>query len=99
MFYEQKAQKNNMIQKCISNLKDNLAENKTRTHAKKEIILYNNNNSRRNFKVNHSTLNAFNKTINYKSLHNSKEKFHSYYSKKYFFHFYSKLYYIYCPFH
>ena len=74
MFYEQKAQKNNMIQKCISNLKDNLAENKTRTHAKKEIILYNNNNSRRNFKVNHSTLNAFNKTINYKSLHNSKEK-------------------------
>jgi len=75
MFYEQKTQKNNMIQRCISNLKDNLAENKTKTHAKKEIILYNNNNnSRRNFKVNHSTLNAFNKTINYKSLHNSKEK-------------------------
>ena len=75
MFYEQKTQKNNMIQRCISNLKDNLAENKTKTHARKEIILYNNNNnSRRNFKVNHSTLNAFNKTINYKSLHNSKEK-------------------------
>lgn len=75
MFYEQKTQKNNMIQRCISNLKDNLDENKTKTHAKKEIILYNNNhNSRRNFKVNHSTLNAFNKTITYKSLHNSKEK-------------------------
>ena len=74
VFYEQKSQKNNMMQRCISNLKDNLAENKTKTHAKKEITLYNNNNSRRNFKVNHSTLNAFNKTINYQSLHNSKEK-------------------------
>ena len=74
MFYDPKVQKNNVMQKCIINLKDNLAENKTKTHAKKEIILYNNNNSRRNFKVNHSTLNAFNKTINYKSLHNSKEK-------------------------
>ena len=74
MFYEQKAQKNSMIKKCISNLKDNLVDNKTKTHIRKEIILYNNNNSRRNFKVNHSTLNAFNKTINYQSLHNSKEK-------------------------
>ena len=77
MINEQKYHKKNMTQKCLSNLKD-LSDNKIKNNIKKELIINNNNNNnnchKRNFKINNSSLNTFNKSINFKSIHNSKEK-------------------------
>ena len=74
MFYEQKFYKNSsMTQKYFKNLKD-LSDNKIKNNFKKELIIYNNNNPKTNLRINHSSLNKYNKSINYKSLQISKEK-------------------------